>query len=171
MAGETTTPKTTKKPEHPPYEAMIKSAILALKERKGSSRPAIKKYLLANYKVSAGAHFDNQISAAIKRGVSKEAFALPKGLSGTVKLAKPEKKTAEKKEKKETKEKKEKKPATKKKAAAAPKKTAAARKAAIAKKAPSKEKAAAKLKAPKKKAASTTKKAPATKKKAAATKA
>ncbi|KAI9278632.1 linker histone H1 and H5 family-domain-containing protein [Phascolomyces articulosus] len=82
MAGEAaSTPKTTKKPEHPPYEQMIKAAILALKERKGSSRPAIKKYVLANYKVTAGAHFDNQIAAAIKRGVSKNAFTLPKGKS------------------------------------------------------------------------------------------
>ncbi|KAI8098015.1 linker histone H1 and H5 family-domain-containing protein [Gilbertella persicaria] len=58
---------------------MIKDAIVALKERKGSSRPAIKKYILANYKVSPGAHFDSQIAAAIKRGRTKEVFSLPKG--------------------------------------------------------------------------------------------
>lgn len=59
---------------------MIKDAILALKERKGSSRPAIKKYILANYKqLNAGSHFDQQISAAIKRGVTKGTFNLPKG--------------------------------------------------------------------------------------------
>ncbi|KAI9499259.1 linker histone H1 and H5 family-domain-containing protein [Zychaea mexicana] len=89
MAGETTTSKTTKKSEHPPYEVMIKAAILALKERKGSSRPAIKKYILANYKVSAGPHFDNQISAAIKRGVTKGAFTLPKGESSLAFLCWP----------------------------------------------------------------------------------
>jgi histone H1/5 len=50
-----------------------------LKERKGSSRPALKKYILANYKVVAGSHFDSQIAAAIKRGHGKEIFALPKG--------------------------------------------------------------------------------------------
>ncbi|KAI7889276.1 linker histone H1 and H5 family-domain-containing protein [Mucor mucedo] len=74
---KTTTP--AKKAEHPTYEAMIKAAILSLKERKGSSRPAIKKFILANYKVTAGAHFDTQISAAIKRGSAKNLFALPKG--------------------------------------------------------------------------------------------
>lgn len=55
------------------------AAILALKERKGSSRPAIKKYILANFKVSPGAHFDTQVAAAIKRGHAKGIFELPKG--------------------------------------------------------------------------------------------
>jgi histone H1/5 len=50
-----------------------------LKERKGSSRPAIKKYILANFKVSPGAHFDTQVAAAIKRGHAKGIFELPKG--------------------------------------------------------------------------------------------
>ncbi|KAI8971123.1 linker histone H1 and H5 family-domain-containing protein [Pilobolus umbonatus] len=103
----------SKKPvEHPPYEKMIVDAILALKERKGSSRPALKKYILANYSVTAGSHFDSQISNAIKRGAAKKLFSLPKGLSGTIKLVKPEKKSTEKKavEKKAT----EKKPAEKK---------------------------------------------------------
>lgn len=55
------------------------AAILALKERKGSSRQAIKKYILANFNVSARAHFDQQVSAAIKRGAAKNLFTLPKG--------------------------------------------------------------------------------------------
>ncbi|KAI9498513.1 linker histone H1 and H5 family-domain-containing protein [Zychaea mexicana] len=76
-AKKATTP--AKKADHPTYEAMIKAAILALKERKGSSRPAIKKYILANYKLTPGSHFDTQINAAIKRGVTKGAFVLPKG--------------------------------------------------------------------------------------------
>jgi len=58
---------------------IVVDAIIALKERKGSSRPAIKKYILANYKVSAGSHFDSQIAAAIKRGQAKNLFNLPKG--------------------------------------------------------------------------------------------
>jgi len=55
------------------------AAVSNLKERKGSSRPAIKKYILANYKVSPGAHFDSQISGAIRRGAAKDVFSLPKG--------------------------------------------------------------------------------------------
>lgn len=54
-------------------------AIHALKERKGSSRLAIKRYIIANNNVTPGSHFDAQISAAIKRGVAKDIFALPKG--------------------------------------------------------------------------------------------
>ena len=36
------------KPAHPPYAVMIAAAIKALKERGGSSRQAILKYILAN---------------------------------------------------------------------------------------------------------------------------
>ncbi|KAI8336922.1 linker histone H1 and H5 family-domain-containing protein [Blakeslea trispora] len=87
--------KTKKSVEHPSYETMIAAAISHLKERKGSSRPALKKYILANYKVNAGAHFDSQINHAIRRGVAKNVFSLPKGNSGTVKLVKPEKKPSQ----------------------------------------------------------------------------
>lgn len=61
------------------FTNVFADAIIALKERKGSSRPAIKKYILANYKVTAGSHFDSQIAAAIKRGQAKNLFNLPKG--------------------------------------------------------------------------------------------
>jgi hypothetical protein len=36
---------------HPTYHAMIKAAVTHLKEVKGSSRAAILKYILQNYKV------------------------------------------------------------------------------------------------------------------------
>ena len=39
------------KPAHPPTAAMVMAAVKALKEAKGSSLPAIKKYIAANYKV------------------------------------------------------------------------------------------------------------------------
>merc|ERR1712224_419085 len=38
---------------HPPYASMIKAAIKALGDKKGSSRQAILKYICANYKVDA----------------------------------------------------------------------------------------------------------------------
>merc|ERR1712243_250901 len=38
---------------HPPYAAMIKTAIKALADKKGSSRQAILKYIVANNKVDA----------------------------------------------------------------------------------------------------------------------
>ena len=40
------------KPAHPPTAAMVMAAVKALKEAKGSSLPAIKKYIAANYKVT-----------------------------------------------------------------------------------------------------------------------
>merc|ERR1711973_872185 len=39
------------KPTHPPYSVMIVAAIKALKERSGSSKRNILKYIVANYKV------------------------------------------------------------------------------------------------------------------------
>ena len=43
-------PVAPKKPaDHPPYIEMIKAALVALKERNGSSRQAIEKYIKANY--------------------------------------------------------------------------------------------------------------------------
>ena len=142
-------PAAPKKPaEHPPYADMIKAAILALKERSGSSRQAIEKYIKANYKVDeVGSH----LKMALKRGVSNGKLVHTKGVgaSGSFKVAKEEKK--EKKPKK--------KPAEKKKPAAKPKKPAAKKKA----KKPAAKKPAAKKPAAKKPAA----KKPAAKKPAA----
>ena len=35
---------------HPPYEQMVKAALVALKDRTGSSAQAIAKYMKANFK-------------------------------------------------------------------------------------------------------------------------
>ncbi|XP_058986162.1 histone H1-like [Musca domestica] len=40
-------------PTHPPTQQMVDAAIKTLKERGGSSLPAIKKYLASTYKVDA----------------------------------------------------------------------------------------------------------------------
>jgi histone H1/5 len=161
-------PAAAKKPaEHPKYIDMILAAVGALKERSGSSRQAIVKYIRANYKVSDGA--DTHIKMALKRGVTSGALKQVKGVgaSGSFKLSeavKPAAKKAAKKPKsakkpaaaaKKTPVKKAKKPAAKKsakKAAGTPKKKAAkkAAKKPVAKK-PVAKKAA--KKAPKKKSA------------------
>ncbi|PLB51687.1 hypothetical protein P170DRAFT_461848 [Aspergillus steynii IBT 23096] len=77
---------------HASYRDMIKDAILNLKERNGSSRQSIKKYVQANNKLSSAtpAAFDSQFNKAIKTGVEKGDFTQPKGPSGPVKLAKKE---------------------------------------------------------------------------------
>ena len=147
---------------HPKYSVMIAAAIAALKDRTGSSRQAILKYVCANYKVDAakaGQHLRMALKAGIKKGSLKMAKESGKG-AGKFKLVKVEKPKKVKKVKKAVKPKKPaakkaKKPAAKKAAAKKPAKKAPAKKAAAkkpAKKAPAK-KAAAKKPAAKKPAA------------------
>ena len=81
-----------KKPaEHPKYTEMIAAAITALKNRKGSSKMAITKYITANYKV--GDNADSHVKLALKRGVASELFLQVKGVgaSGSFKNGKPAK--------------------------------------------------------------------------------
>merc|ERR1712168_568328 len=81
---------------HPKYSVMIAAAITALKSRTGSSRQAIIKYVIANYKVDA-AKAPVQIRMALKRGVAKNALKLAKesgkgaGCYKLVKVKKPKK--------------------------------------------------------------------------------
>merc|ERR1711862_953354 len=130
---------------------MVLAAVKELKDKKGASLPAIKKYVAANYKIDiakSGLH----IRKAIKKLVEAEKLAQTKGRFRAVKEDKPKK--AKKPAKKTAK--KAKKPAAKK----SPKKAA---KKPAAKKAKSPKKAAAKKPAAKKPAA----KKPAAKKPAA----
>merc|ERR1712060_598201 len=145
-------PKKASKPKapaaHPKYSVMIAAAITSLKDRTGSSRQAILKYICANYKVDA-AKAVVQVRLALKRGVAKGALKMARASgkgAGSYKVVKAEKPKKVKKAKKPKakKPKKAKKPA--KKAAKKPKKAAkkpAAKKAA--------KKSAAKKAAPKKK--------------------
>jgi histone H1/5 len=135
-------------PAHPKYEEMIREAILSLKERKGSSRQAIKKYILNTFKLPDNTTTASRIRIAIQRGVEKGVFAFPNGPSGTIKLARKESppKVTEKKEKKESKPKKEKKEAKPKSEKKTPKKTAkktTTKKTTTKRAAPKKAKAAA----------------------------
>ena len=176
---EATKKAATKKPaEHPTFAVMIAAAIAELKERKGSSRQAIEKYIAANYKV--GPKYTGPLKQALKKGVEKGTLVQTKGkgASGSFKIAKPEpekkpavkkpaaKKTTKPAPKKVTKKPPVKKTATKKTAAKKP----AAKKATATKKAPAKKAASPKKKAPAKKTGKVTKKA-APKKKPAAKKA
>ncbi|KAK3716083.1 hypothetical protein QZH41_019628 [Actinostola sp. cb2023] len=121
--------KAVKVAEHPKYSEMVKAAIGSLKERNGSSRQAIEKYIKANYKV--GDNCSSHLKLALKRMPDKGdiVHTKGKGASGSFKLVK---KVAEKKVV-------VKKPAAKKPAAKKP----AAKKPAVAKK-------AQKVKSPKK---------------------
>lgn len=147
-------PAPKKAADHPKYIEMIVAAITALKERNGSSRQAIVKYIKANYKV--GDNCDVHVKMALKRGVVGGTLSQPKGTgaSGSFKVVKktePKKKPAAKKP--AAKKPAAKKPAAKKSTPKKAKKTTA-KKASSAKKAkkPAK-KAAAKKPAAKKAAA------------------
>merc|ERR1712072_559390 len=103
---------------------MIAAAIAALKDRAGSSRQAILKYICANYKVDA-AKAAVQVRLALKRGVAKGALKMARASgkgAGSYKVVKAEKPKKVKKAKKPKKVKKAKKPAAKK--AKKPKKAA-----------------------------------------------
>ena len=93
--------KITKTPaEHPKYEEMIKIAIRTLKDRNGSSRQAIEKYVKANFKVGDTA--THHVKTALKKGTDNGTFVQTKGVgaSGSFKLPKEQKKPAKKPTKK-----------------------------------------------------------------------
>ena len=81
--------KTIKRPSHPKYIDMIKAAIADLKERNGSSGPAIKKYIGQQYPVDLS---NNIVKAhmrkALQNGVKSGALKLTKGTgaAGSYKL-------------------------------------------------------------------------------------
>merc|ERR1712150_453866 len=111
--------KTTKKADtasaHPPSSTMVVKAIEDLKEKKGSSLAAIKKYIGANYKVDLN-QMNVFIRKALKSGIEKKTLVASSGMSGGFKLAKTESKPKPKKVAKKAtpSKKKAKKPAAKK---------------------------------------------------------
>lgn len=71
------------------YKELITEALIALKDRKGSSRPALKKHIKDKYpKVGSSSNFDLHFNNAVKKGVETKDFDQPKGPSGTLKLQK-----------------------------------------------------------------------------------
>merc|ERR1712024_420689 len=142
---DSTMPDAKKAPKkaaaHPPFNKMIAAAIAGLKERGGSSRQAILKYVVANNKVDAKTAAVNVrlgLKKGLAKGTLKKARASGKGAGkfrlGAVPKVKKPKKNAAKKAKKPAK-KAAKKPAKKavkkpaKKAAKKPAKKAAPKKA------------------------------------------
>merc|ERR1711971_554102 len=130
--------KPAKPTAHPPFKAMILAAIPALKERGGSSRQAILKYIVANNKVDA-AKAAGPLKLALRKALAAGTIVKAKDAgkgAGKFKIGKVEKakKPAKKAVKKPAAKKAAKKPAKK----AAPKKKAAAKKPAAKKAAPKK---------------------------------
>merc|ERR1712079_298216 len=103
--------------------AMIKAAVKALADKKGSSRQAILKYICANYKVDA-AKAASRVRLALKKTIASKALiaaaAAGKKGAGSFKLPakEPKAKPAAKKPKKAAKKPAAKKPKAAKKPAA-----------------------------------------------------
>jgi histone H1/5 len=160
-----TTAKVVKKPAaHPKYSEMVSAAIAGLKERGGSSRQAILKYIIANYKVGSAADakmINSRVKVALRAGVKSAALKQAKGTgaSGSFRLGekpkapKKAKKPAAAKPKKAKSPKKAKKPAAAAKKAKSPKKVKKAAKAAPAAKKVAVAAKPKKVKTPKKAAA------------------
>ncbi|XP_076669618.1 uncharacterized protein LOC143369484 isoform X1 [Andrena cerasifolii] len=130
------------KSSHPPTSEMVNSAIRDLKDRKGSSLQAIKKYIASTYKVD-GEKLAPFIKRYLKTAVTSGAVVQTKGkgASGSFKLSGapakgPETKTKSRRELRKTDSASttEKKPAEKKQVVS-PKKAAVSKKQATAKKA------------------------------------
>merc|ERR1712165_301740 len=95
-ATKSTTKKADTASAHPPSSTMVVKAIEDLKEKKGSSLAAIKKYIGANYKVDLN-QMNVFIRKALKSGIEKKTLVASSGMSGRFKLAKTESKPKPKK--------------------------------------------------------------------------
>ena len=143
------TPKTKKsnapkKPaDHPKFTVMVTAAVEDLKERGGSSRQAIVKYIMKNYNVGDNTTAVNsRVKTALKAGVKTGTLKQAKGTGATGSFKIGEKPKAEKKPKKQVVKKPKspvkkatKKPTTPKKATKKPAEKKAAVKKTAAKKA------------------------------------
>jgi len=100
---------------HPKFAVMISAAIAALKDRSGSSRQAILKYIVSHYKVDEKVA-TTQLKLALKRGATTGALKQVKGsgASGSFKVGGPKPKTKKVKKSKKPTVKKAKKPSVKK---------------------------------------------------------
>merc|ERR1719266_2157004 len=116
--------KAAKPAAHPPYANMIVAAIKALKDKKGSSRQAILKYVVANNKVADADKAAVRVKLALRKLVAAKKGA------GSFKLPAKEPAAKKPKAKKANKPKAAKKPAAKKPAAKKAAKKPAAKKAA-----------------------------------------
>jgi len=92
--------KPSKPSAHPPVADMVRAAIVSLKDRKGSSLMAIKKYIQANYKVDMvviAPFIRRYLKKAVADGGLKQASGT--GASGRFRIGKAAKKAAPKKKK------------------------------------------------------------------------
>jgi hypothetical protein len=76
--------KATPNSDHPKYSEMIKQALATLKERGGSSRHAVLKYIMANFNVGKDENVINShLKVALRAGVKNSSFKQSKGTGAT----------------------------------------------------------------------------------------
>ena len=68
QAAESKKPQSSPAPSHPTYNKMISEAIIQLKERKGSSKKAIQKYIFSKYHVEENSR-NNALINRVLRGM------------------------------------------------------------------------------------------------------
>lgn len=142
--------KPKKQANHPKYSKMVKDALTALKERGGSSRQAILKYIVKHFSVGhderiVNAHLKMALRAGVKNGTLKQSKGT--GASGSFRIGDKKEKVAKKPKVARAKKPKAKKPKAKK--ATKAKKPAKAKKPKVKKAKVAKKPAAAKAKKPK----------------------
>ena len=72
---------------HPSYKVMTTAAIAALKDKKGSSRQGIIKYVVANYKVGDDSKkVARLVKVALQRGLADGSLKNSKGMRKKVKV-------------------------------------------------------------------------------------
>jgi len=141
--------KAKKPADHPKYASMINDALNALKERGGSSRQAVLKYIVKNYHLGQdnkiiNAHLKLALRAGLKNGSLKQSKGL--GASGSFKIGTDKEPKAKKPKAKAAAKPKAKKPKT----AGSPKKAAKPKAKKAAGEAKGKKPKAKKPKSPKK---------------------
>ena len=67
--------KAAAKPSHPTYQVMVQEAIKELKERKGASRQAMKKYIMATHNLPAvsATHFNGALAKLTESGTLEKS--------------------------------------------------------------------------------------------------
>ena len=67
--------KAAAKPSHPTYQVMVQEAIKELKERKGASRQAMKKYIMATHNLPAvsATHFNGALTKLTEAGTLEKS--------------------------------------------------------------------------------------------------
>jgi len=85
--------------DHPKYSQMIKEALTALKERGGSSRQALLKYIVKHYKLQDEKTVNSHLKLALRAGVKNNTLKQSKGTGASGSFRIGEKTTTEKKPK------------------------------------------------------------------------